>query len=243
MAFRWPLIVGFPGRGPALNPKLTRPGWKLPGAEFAGLNHPPPVTKSRGCSHEPPRVPTTPPVTAPVPPRGTRPPPLPSHVIELYALDTITSIPENHAWSAFTVIAFVETDEESICSLMMRVKTPGIWYTWFGAPVTSIGTPATLRSATSAAPYAPSQAALLIVYPKLAVTGYGVSARRPMSEVAVSLLARSVNPLVYERNTSAAANPLSPAAKGATRTPPSTGRLPVSAKYAPPKIGTCVYTP
>src|SRR5438445_4761803 len=138
MAFRWPLIWAFPGRGPALNPKFTRPGCSEPGAEFAGSNHPPPVTKSWGCSHEPPRVPTAAPVTAPIPPRGSRPPPLPPHVIELYALDTITSIPENRAWSAFTVIAFVEPDEESICSLIMSVRTPGTSYTWFGAPVTPI---------------------------------------------------------------------------------------------------------
>ena len=117
---------------------------------------------------------------------------------------------------------------------MTSLKTPGISYTWFGSPVTPIDNPATLRPKTSVAPDAPSHVALLPVYPKLAVTGYGVSERSPMSEVAVSLIARPVNPLVYERNTRPSATPVCTGTKSATRTPPSAGRLPVSAKYVPP---------
>ena len=141
------------------------------------------------------------------------------------------------------MIACVVPDEESICSLMTRVRTPGISYTWFGSPVTMTGSPATRRPTTSVSPDAPSHAARLSVYPNTAVTGVGVSARRPMSEVAVSLIARSPNPAVYDRNTEASATPVSTATKSATRTPPSSGRSPVSAKYVPPRIGTFTYTP
>src|SRR2546422_945266 len=61
--------------------------------------------------------------------------------------------------------------DESTCSLIMSVKTPGTSYTWFGSPVTPTDTPATLRSKIWAAPDAPSHAARLLVYPKLAATG------------------------------------------------------------------------
>src|SRR5437773_3580118 len=239
--FRCPLISGFPGRGPALNPKLTRPG-RL---EKGGANHPPPVTKSLGAPHSfpqtsgpPPRVPRAP--EGATPPRG-RPPP--SHVTELYALDTTTSTPAAHAWRAFTVIAFVVPDEESSCSLMIRVRRPGTSNTWFGSPVTMTGSPATRSPASSVDPYASAHVATLSVYPPTAVTGVGVSARRRMSEVAVSLIAGPSNPAVSDRKAEASATPVSTEVKSATRTPPPSGRSPVSAKYVPPKIGTAAYTP
>src|SRR5207249_10529314 len=90
------------------------------------------------------------------------PPPPPPQSTELSAWDTVTSVPSNDAWSAFTVIDSVDPKDESVCSFATSEKTPGTSKTtWFGSPETPTVTPPTDRSKISLVPDTPSHPAPL----------------------------------------------------------------------------------
>src|SRR5207244_5765241 len=62
-----------------------------------------------------------------------------THVMSLEALEMITRMPSTVVRSiAFTVIEFVPPLDELVCSLITRVRTPGMMTVSLGVPATTI---------------------------------------------------------------------------------------------------------
>ncbi|TLZ52077.1 MAG: hypothetical protein E6K18_03430, partial [Methanobacteriota archaeon] len=132
-------------------------------------------------------------------------------------------------------MSYVPSCEASICSLMIRVKTPATVKTWFGRVETTIGCPPIRTFASSLSPATPVHVASEWARTKSAVTSFAFPGSRLTSATAASLCAVWSNPIVTLSRTSARASEVSTDTTVASITPPSGGSSPVSANRRSPR--------